>query len=342
MPFHIVLPRPMDLDEAMRTADAGQGPRHSLALIARALDARVHAPDGRAGRRDTLRARLVGTPAMWGLARSLRSGLGKRDVVFCPSEAGGFEVSSLIGSKWRRPRIAMFVHNVARPRGRVALKLWARRVDLFMACSRTQVDFLRSFLPEERVAFIWDHTDDRFFTPGPQRAHPKKLVVSVGLEQRDYHTLARATEHLDVDVRISGFSKDAAVLARTFPAVMPKNMTRNFYSWPDLAQLYRDADVVVVAVRENKYAAGVQSLMEAQVSGRPVIASSTTGLRAYLDDTVVQVPPGDASAMRSAIEAVLRDPTAQAKAERAQPRARERYAMDRYANDIVAKLRSLA
>ena len=79
----------------------------------------------------------------------------------------------------------------------------------------------------------------------------------MGLERRDYRTLAQAVSGLDVDIRISGFSYHAAAMARSFPDPMPANMSCRFYSWPDLVQLYRDADVVVAPVFPSRYAAGV-------------------------------------------------------------------------------------
>ena len=82
-------------------------------------------------------------------------------------------------------------------------------MDLFLACSQRQVDFLREHLglPSDRVRLVWDHTDTRFFSPGPARRGPRPVIASVGLEQRDYRTLAAATHDLDVDVRISGSSQ---------------------------------------------------------------------------------------------------------------------------------------
>jgi hypothetical protein len=47
------------------------------------------------------------------------------------------------------------------------------------------------------------------------------------------------------------------------PILCQKIMSRKFYSWPDLVQLYRDADVIAVCLVDNKYAAGVQGLLEA-------------------------------------------------------------------------------
>jgi len=132
-------------------------------------------------------------------------------------------------------------------------------------------------------------------------------------------------------------------MARTFPESMPANMSRRFYAWPELVQLYRDADVVVVSCHENKYAAGVQSLMEAMACGRPVIATATVGLEAYLGDPIIAIRPGDAGQMRAAIQASLADRAdAAARALRGRALAAERYAMERYVDEIGSALRALA
>jgi glycosyltransferase involved in cell wall biosynthesis len=345
--FHLLMSRPFAVEPLLEDGRCRRAPRHAMAELASALDATVHGPDDTpASPLDGLRARLAGPPSLWVLARRVLAAAAPDDVVFCPSEAGGLQLAALAGRT--RPRIALFVHNLDRPRGRAGLAWWNVRakVDLFLACSTEQVDFLKRNLRlgDARVRHVWDHTDVRFFTPGaPSSAKARPLVVSVGLEQRDYKTLAAATAGLDIDVKVSGFSKDAAALARTFPAPMPTNMSRRFYEWPELAQLYRDADVVVVSCFPNRYAAGVQSLMEASATRRPVVVTATEGLAAYLDDSVVAVPPGDAAAMRAAILESLSDPReAEARAVRAHALAQRRYDLDRYVGEIADALRGLA
>jgi glycosyltransferase involved in cell wall biosynthesis len=348
MTFHLLMSRPFPVAPFLDDAREGRAPRHAMAELVAVLDAVVHSPDADASAAplDGLRAKLAGPPALWSLARKVIAASRPGDVVFCPSEAGGLQLAAVAGRK--RPRIAVFVHNLDRPRGRVGLKWWnaPAKVDLFMACSTEQVGFLRNFLGlgADRVRHVWDHTDVRFFTPGAaSRDKTRPLIVSVGLEQRDYKTLAAATAGLDVDVKVSGFSKDAAALSRTFPDPLPANMSRRFYEWPELAQLYRDADVVVVSCFENHYAAGVQSLMEASSARRPVIVTATRGLAAYIDDAVVAVPPGDADAMRDAIVSTLADRAeAESRAARAHARALQRYDLDRYVGEIAASLRALA
>ncbi len=350
MAFHIVLPHTRQI-----LSDGGQplatdGPRDSMAQLAVTLSAQLHQPDATdpRPRTDGLRAKVLPTRALWALARRVQARTGPADTVFCSSEAGGFQLAALCANRRTRPRIGVFVHNVDRPRTRFALKWWrmAQRVDQFFACSTYQAEFLRRHLnlSHDRVHHIWDHTDTRFFTPGPASPGKKRpMIVSVGLEQRDYKTLAVASADLDVDVCISGFSKDAATLVRTFPETLPANMTRRFYSWPDLVQLYRDADAVVVSCQENRYAAGVQSLLEAQACGRPVIATATQGLVAYLGEGVVRVPPGDAQRMRQAIQQTLAAPaTAAQRAAQGHAQVLQRHDLDSYVATIARVLRASA
>lgn len=350
MAFHIAMPRRLGPQELSAVDVGGGRPRMAIAMLARELGAQMHAPgNAPVSLADSLRARIAGPASLWSMARDIARKVAPGDVVFAGSEAGGLQIGKACAGLAGKPKVCMFVHNLDRPRGRMALKLFGtrRNTERLMACSDLQTSFLRRYLgmDESQVEFVWDHTDDAFFCPGAASPSKKRpLIVSVGLEQRDYRTLAAATADMDVDVKISGFSEDAEVLRRSFPDVLPANMSRKFYEWQDLVQLYRDADVVVVSVHENKYAAGVQSLMEGMACGRPVVASATAGLRSYLDeDVVTSFPPGDVAALRSAIERTLRDSAAaEARASKGLELARRRHGIDRFVNQIAGSLRALA
>ena len=244
----------------------------------------------------------------------------------------------------------MFVHNLDRPRGRLALKLFGikRSTELLLACSELQTSFLRDFLrtDQHQVKFIWDHTDIAFFCPGPANVNKKRpLIVSVGLEQRDYQTLAAATGDMDVDVKISGFSEDAAVLRRTFPAEMPANMSRKFYEWLDLVQLYRDADVVVVSVLENKYAAGVpvtdgrNGLRSTRHRDIDIGAKKLSGRGSGQELRAPETQPGSARPSSKRWATVQRRRHGQKKVSNS---PRSRHDIERYVAQIADNLRTLA
>jgi glycosyltransferase involved in cell wall biosynthesis len=349
MAFHVVLDKPLDLDGIAMAATNGERPGHAMAELCKRLDASLHFPDPheRGGLANRLRSRLVGSPGTWALAKRLAEQTGKNDVIFCASEHTGYPLAATL----KRPdqaRVSVMVHNVDRPRTRAAFQAFTlnKSPTLFLSPSKTQIEYFASAgVPEKQRLHVMDQTDTTFFAPGVQRAKTRPLIVSVGLEQRDYRTLAAATGDLDLDVRISGFSTDAALLAETFPEVMPSNFQQAFYEWGDLAQLYRDADVVVVAVRENRYAAGVQALLEAMASGRPVVVTESTGLAGYMDDrdALSVVPQGDPDAMRRAILDLLINPSqAEERAKRARQIAEARYSCEKHVSQLEQLLRGLA
>jgi len=338
---HVLLHAPLEVDARQKAVQAGLAPRQVMLDLAEELQAVLHTPEGvRTTPLDRVLGLLIGGPAAWATARALAPQLSSHDCVFSDSEAVGFPLAAVLQVRRGRPRMTVFVHNVNRPRARLALLLLrlGRGVDVFLACSGPQASFLRrTSNARSAVELVSDSMDLDFFTPGPARAEkPRPLIASVGLEQRDYRLLAAATADLDVDVRISAASADTRPTKRALPSELPANMTRRFYDWRELVQLYRDADVVVISLFENDYAAGVQALMEAQACRRPVVVSATTGLQGYLDEGVVTVPPGDEAALRRAVTALLEDPVAAVElAERGHRVARTRYRDDEYVRAVA-------
>lgn len=349
MTFYLAMSKATDLSAIAGHAARGERPRHAMGQLAGLLDMEVLHPDPGTGTPlDRLRSRLTSTPEQWALARSLSRRLQPGDVVFCPDEGIGFPVAALCEDRRGPPRILTCVHNIVRPRAKASLRLLVpTRRTQWMAVSRRQTDHLRHAfgVPDEQLLPLSDQTDLRFFTPGPGDPTTRPVLMSVGLEQRDYRTLAEATADMDVDVRISGFSADARAIANAFPETLPANMTRGFYEWPDLLRLYRTASVVVVSLAPNSYAAGIQVLLEAIACRRPVVVTQTEGLAEYLDrpDLVTTVPPRDAPAMRAAIQAKLADPdAAHAQAEAAFAHYGPRIDSDAHVAAIADRLRAMA
>jgi glycosyltransferase involved in cell wall biosynthesis len=146
------------------------------------------------------------------------------------------------------------------------------------------------------------------------------MVTSVGLEQRDYRLLAGATERLDIDVKVAGFSQFFSRIAECFPKEMPENMTNKRYSLPELIELYHNADVVAVCLKENDGAAGITALLEAMACKRAIVCVRTKGLAYYLSDerAVMTIEPGDVAGLQAAILYLLNNPQeAKLRAERA-------------------------
>ena len=339
MRFHLATSRVFDFDAIQRDSELGKTPRNLLGMLVRRLNGTVQQPVGhRVTPLDRIRAKIVGRPEFWALARTLASQLGRDDVIFCSGEDIGIPIAAVCGGRRHGPKVIVYLHNIDRPRGRVALQLFRirDRVDLFIGNVQHQLTVVRDLLrlPESRTRFFIDQTDIRFFTPGPATlGQTRPVIASVGLEHRDYRTLAAATADLDVDVRISGFSEAAAIPSRAFPESPPANMVRRFYPWPELVQLYRDADLVAISLFPCKFAAGLTTIMEATACRRPVVVTRSEGLADYVTtpDTLCTTPLGDPAALRQAIVELLENRTkAEEMASRGYTMAQQRFDSDRY------------
>ncbi|NEU77202.1 glycosyltransferase family 4 protein [Hassallia byssoidea VB512170] len=223
---------------------------------------------------------------------------------------------TLCGAKHNRPKIVVFIHNINRPRGRLASKLFdvANRIDLFVTGFTSQAEFLRNYLglPENRIYLLSSPPiDTSFFTPG--LSSDKKLrpvIASGGMEKRDYRTLAAATEDLNVDVKICAFSRNAIAQKKTFPKIIPNNMSHGFYDWCELVQLYRDSDLVVITMFENNYQAGLTTMFEAMACRRPIVITRSSGIIGELINSgiVTGVNIGDSNELKQTIVKLLNEP----------------------------------
>jgi glycosyltransferase involved in cell wall biosynthesis len=350
--LHLVLSPGTDPDKFRRESGQGLCPRHAMLVLADRYHGILHVPHPERDRPNTfdrIRSRLLGSRESWAMARQLADRLGPGDIVYCQSEDVGLPLVALLGKKSKRPKLFVFAHNLASRRGSLAARLFGlgRRVDAIGVCCSSQAEFFRRDLKLDKspLHLLLEHVDNRFFTPGPESQDKVRPVLAgVGLARRDYRTLAQACRDLDVDIWISGFSRYARLLAESFPDPLPSNMTRRYYSWPELVQLYRDADVVVAPLFPCLYAAGVTTLMEALCCRRPAVVTRSPGLSDYLDpsDGLSLVEPFDSAGMRQAIVRLLEHPEqAREQADRGFQLASHRYDFDRAVDRLGELLQSL-
>lgn len=349
--YHVILSRRIDLASIMNDASEGIRPRHAMRQLADRTNATVHSPSGQTPNWiDMVRSNFVGTAELWAFAREVTAKMTAKDVIYCPDETIGLPIAFLCSKKRDRPKVAVLVHNVDRPRTRTALRMskGVRSADLFMAVSQRQLDFLIKDIgiEERKTLFVADQTDLNFFNPGPVSEGKKRpLVVSAGLEKRDYRILAEATADLDVDVRATGFSADTIAGGKDMPDKWPANFECRRYDWRELAQLYRDADVVAVTLIPNIYAAGITTMVEGMASGCPIVVTRTEGLDGYLDDddALTVVAPSNVIELRAAIEAIIHDPAkATAMGTRAAAIAASRYGSETHVECIAGAMEQLA
>jgi glycosyltransferase involved in cell wall biosynthesis len=348
--FHIARSGADDFAEIERLAANMQRPRHSVPILSRRLNAKLYQTNLDAPApvwSDRLRSRFLGSPQGWSFAREMAPRLARSDVIFCLDAEVGIPMASVLRGRSNRPKLIVYLHNLDRPRGRLGGDLFkiADCVDLFTSCCSSQLEFVRNRfnVSEDRTLLLLNHIDNKFYTPGPASIDKNRpLIVSVGLERRDYVTLAAATKDLDVDVCVDAFSPNARKMPKAFPAEVPANMTFRTSKPTELVQLYRDADVVVVSMFPNKYA-GLTTLVEGLACARPVVASNTVGLADYLvPGETTAVEPLSPDAMRSAIVRLLKNPKeAETQARQGFDSVARRYDFDRYIEMVAQRLEAL-
>jgi glycosyltransferase involved in cell wall biosynthesis len=150
--------------------------------------------------------------------------------------------------------------------------------------------------------------DDRWWKPLPPPADGHVLAVGRDLA-RDYETLTRALAGLDVKGVIVAKEENLRGIS------IPDNVeVRSNIPQPELLAAYAGASCIVVPMHgaedpRGSENSGTTALLEGMACARPTIVSR----RPYLDDYVdpaatLAVEPGDAAAMRGAIERVTADP----------------------------------
>lgn len=320
MNYHVALNTTQDIENIALQVKLGKHPAHVMWEMSQILKAKIHQPVNlEILPKDRNLAKIIGFPEFWALARQLSEQLNEDDVIYCDGEHLGIPIATLCHQKQKRPKIAVLFHNINRPKGCLALNLFKVKhsIDLFVTGTVSQTKFLRHYLnlPQHRIFQIDSHpsTDTSFFTPSTSSQNKiRPLIASGGMEKRDYKTLANATQNLNADIKICAFSPNRTASKRTFPEIMPKNMSCSFYEWCDLVQLYRDADLVILPLLKNNYQAGLSTLFEAMACRKPVIItrSPKAGIINQLIDSgsVTGVKTGDYVELRQAIEKLLNNP----------------------------------
>ena len=349
MKYYIILTR-VHAERLKKASLARELPKFDLSILAESLNATFITPESYPIKLiDKICANLAGTPENWAYARAIAERLTSDDVVFCPGEEIGIPLVSVCRGKPNSPKTVVWFHRITGLQAKIALKLFniGRYVDLAVVSSSSNRKFLQKYLKlaKEQILFWWNPVDvDYFASKTFATDNSRPLIVSSGLERRNYSHLAAATENLDVDVKVAGFSQFQSRAAKNFPRVMPKNMSNRRYSLPELVELYHSADLVALCLRENDGTCGVTVLSEAMACSKPVICTRTEGLSDYLDnqDAVITIEPGDVDGLQAAILSILNDPVeAKLRGERAYKLVKERCDVGKQINVLAEFMRTL-
>jgi glycosyltransferase involved in cell wall biosynthesis len=347
--------------------DVNSGPRRDYAVTAAALGAEIL--DRRSvalSRTARVIARLVGVPAAqaW-LAFGMR---GRFDAIVTDGEHVGIPLALLLRLTRSRIRHVTIGHRLTAKKKRAFFTVFGvhERMDRIAVHSRNQAERAVGDLgiAPERVDLIPYQVDTRYWTP--LGVTEERLVVSAGLEHRDYATLFRAVSGLQVPVVIGAASYWSS--HRVSPDTVPANVRIGSFDYDALRELYGRAAIVVVPLVDIDNQAGVTTLLEAMAMGKAVVVTQSAGQTDVIEDrratargalrprpksltrlladraglavepTGFYVAPGDADGLRAAIAYLLDHPEERARL----GRAGRRIAVELYTVELFAeRLRSI-
>lgn len=202
------------------------------------------------------------------------------------------------------PHVAI-LPRVSKPRTAKMLRRVSSHIDRMIFWSSVQRDFAVNTLkiaPSKAIHLKW-LVDQNFWRP---MARETDMICSVGREMRDYRTLVAAMQGVGIRCHIAagtGRRTKDSVGAIDDPG-LPPNVTVGRKSFVELRELYARSRFVVVPLLPTDSDNGVSVIVQAMAMGKPVICSRTQGQVDVIQDgrTGIFVPPGDAIALREAIQ----------------------------------------
>lgn len=324
----------------------GERPRADYLELARALNADLlDYPTARheAGAVGRLLERIGGPNLVLAWACFRRRG--RYQAILTDGEQVGLPLATMLKTAGpRRPCHVMIAHVLSVPKKMLFFDRLGvqRQIDRILVYATWQEQFARERwnLPSEQVVWTPFMVDTRFFAPEQVQPQPTTMpqICAVGLERRDYPTLLQAVRGLDARVVIAAASPWAKQPDTTEGQAIPPNVTVRRFSQDALRQLYADSQVLIMPLFNVDFQAGVTAMLEAMAMGRPVICSRTPGQT----DIVIEnknglyVPPGDARALRQAIEHLLAHPAIAARMGRAARQRAEEMSLDAYTERLRA------
>ena len=244
-----------------------------------------------------------------------------------------------------RPLVSMFACWSSRQeRAITKLNLFSAMDSIVVKCQSLKDHFQKLGAPAERLHVIPFGLDHRFFSPLAGVEQQTGLVMSLGeTRTRDYATLFRAVDGLKVKLLVaasgSWYAREKNTDVKT---TVPENVTiAGHFSRCELKRLYAQSQFIVLPVHDVPFSAGATAILEAMCMGRAVVVTRSRGVLDYVVDgeTGILVDPGDAAAMRQAIQDLLAHPEeARRLGQNARQRVDEELNLDVYVKRIAELL----
>jgi glycosyltransferase involved in cell wall biosynthesis len=306
-----------------RLAAVGAAPRTDYVELARALDAEVI--DMRfMTERATRTARMVARYAGISLGQVVEGFL-RRDRcghLVVKADRLGLPLALLLKLTRSRRDMVLISGWLSPPRN--AVFLWPLKAHTHIggivsySSVQTKIAARRLGVPREKLHHVLQPVDERFWHPidGPV----ENMICSVGSERRDYPTLLKALQGLELRAELAvgstmlrpagDSSAEFAMITRQTVGggLSPNVRMRQQVNAQDMRRLYARSRFVVIPLQDVD--AGVTSVCEAMAMGKAVVVTRTRGQVDVIrhGEQGIYVPPGDPGALRAALQHLLGHP----------------------------------
>ena len=181
-----------------------------------------------------------------------------------------------------------------------------RYADIITTQSPEDLKVARTLFPTHPTACILSGGAVEWMSqPREESIHHPVRIAALGNDMhRDWSTLLRAFGgRSEYELAIASRQLTQRRLRNAPNVRLVKAQTE-----ADVRQLYQWADMVVVPLKHNRHASGITVIFEGTISGVPVVATDTGGLRAYFaEDEIAYVPLNAPDAMRDMVDSLCTD-----------------------------------
>ena len=208
------------------------------------------------------------------------------DVILTDGEHIGIPLACLLKLTGAKTRHVTIGHRLSSAKKRPFFRLLRVQTHMHAVVmhSRYQYELALNrllFSPDQLVLLPYQVDPDFWH---PIQADEERLVVSAGLEFRDYPTLFQAVDGLDARLIVGAASHWSRRKNTALSAPRPANVEVSSYTYQTLRELFARAAVVAVPVDDVDFQAGITTILEAMAMGKPVIATHTYGQTDVVED----------------------------------------------------------
>jgi glycosyltransferase involved in cell wall biosynthesis len=236
---------------------------------------------------------------------------------------------------------------MAPPKKALMLRLVQSHIDRIIVWSQNHRDLLIEFfgISPSKIVLVPYFVDQQFWR-SMKGDTTFESICSVGDSKRDYATLIKAMDGLNITCRIvtqvSSSTRGTSDWGITGDSLMkmsniPDKVDLGPASPTELRAIYARSRFVVLPLFPSFRDHGITTVAEAMSMGKAIICSRTYGLVDFLEDGVngIFVRPGDPQALREAIQYLYEHPDVAAKmGAEGRRRAEEIFALDHFVANV--------